>query len=204
MSEQWSLKGTFVEACNCDVACPCIFGSSPTTGECEVVVGWHFDKGNYADLALDGLNVALAVYTPGDMDKTRWRVALYYDDKASDTQKNALTQIFTGQAGGGFPAGLAKEATADFLGAKTARIEYQAEGKHRSFKIADVLEFEVEALRGVDGSDVNLINGHPAASAPGLTATVARSKKLSYHDYGWHWEISEKSGFFGPCVYQGN
>jgi hypothetical protein len=27
---------------------------------------------------------------------------------------------------------------------------------------------------------------------------------LSYHDYGWQWEITEKSGFFGRFVYQGD
>ena len=206
MSEKWSLAGTFVEACSCDVACPCIYGSSPTTGECKAFVGWHVDKGNYADVALDGLNVALAVYTPGDMDKTEWKVALYYDDKASEAQRNALTQIFTGQAGG-WLAELAeawKPGSGEILGAKSVGIEYHAEGKRRSLKIADVVESEIEAIIGVDGSDVTLVNAHPAASAPGFALTVAKSKKLSYHDYGWQWEISEKSGFFAPFVYQGN
>jgi hypothetical protein len=205
MSEKWSLAGTFVEACNCDVACPCIFGGSPTTGECKAFVGWHIDKGNYGDVALDGLNVALAVYTPGDMDKTEWKVALYYDDKASEAQNNALTQIFTGQAGG-WLAGLAeawKPGSGELLGAKSVGIEYYAEGKRRSLKIADVVESEIEAITGVDDKDVILVNAHPA-SAPEFALTVAKSKKLSYHDYGWQWEISEKSGFFTPFVYQGN
>ncbi len=202
MSEKWSLAGTFVEACNCDVACSCIYGSAPTTGECKVFIGWHVDKGNYADVALGGLNVALAIHTPGEMDKKNWRVALYYDDKASEAQKNALMQIFTGQAGG-WLAGLA-ENWEEILGAKSVRIYYHAKGKRRSLKIADVVESEIEALSGVDGSDVTLVNGHPAATAPGFAATVAKSKKLSYHDYGWQWEISEKSGYFGPFAYQGD
>ncbi len=201
MSEQWSLAGTFVEACNCNVACSCIYGSSPTTGDCKAFLAWHVDKGHYADVAVDGLNVGLAIYTPGDMGKTVWQVALYYDDKASEDQKNCLMLIFTGQAGG-FLAELAK--AYGEVRSTSVRIDYQADGKRRSFKIVDVVESEVEALSGTDGSEVILVNGHPVATAPGFAATVARSKKLSYHDHGFDWEISEKSGFFGPFVFQGN
>jgi hypothetical protein len=202
MSEQWSLKGTFVEACNCDVACSCIYGSSPTAGDCKVFLGWHVDHGHYTNIALDGLNVGLAIYTPGDMDKTAWQVALYYDDKASEDQKNCLMLIFSGQVGG-FLAELAKD-YGEVLGSTSVRIDYQVNGKRRSFKIADVVESEVEALSRGDGSEVTLINGHPVATAPGLAATLARSKKLSYHDHGFDWEITDKSGYFGPFVFQGS
>ena len=34
------------------------------------------------------------------MLETKWRVALYLDEIASKEQKNALTQVYTGQAGG--------------------------------------------------------------------------------------------------------
>ena len=100
MSKKWSLTGSYFEACNCKVACPCIFLSPPTEGDCTALVGWHIDKGSFDDVKLDGLNVALAVYSPGTMVETKWKAALYFDDKASEEQKNRLMQIFTGQAGG--------------------------------------------------------------------------------------------------------
>ena len=58
----WSVEGTYIEACNCEAACPCIFFSPPTEGERKVVVGWHVDKSCRGDTALDGLNAALIVY----------------------------------------------------------------------------------------------------------------------------------------------
>ena len=200
MSEKWTLAGTYFEACNCDVACPCVFLSAPTTGECTVLVGWHVNKGSSGNLALDGLNVALAVHSPGHMATTKWRAALYFDDKASEAQKNALMQIFTGRAGG-HPAVLVSF-VGEVLGAKSVGIDYHADGKRRSLKIADVVEAEIEAISGAGGSDVT-VNGHPLCIAPGYAATVAKSKKLSYHDYGLQWEISEKNGFFSPFAYQG-
>ncbi len=47
MAEKWNLSGTYFETCNCEVACPCVFLSPPSTGECTVLVAWHVDKGRY-------------------------------------------------------------------------------------------------------------------------------------------------------------
>lgn len=200
MSKKWNLKGSYFETCNCDVACPCVFLSPPTNGDCTVLVGWHIDKGNYDNTKLDGLNVVLAVHSPGTMVTTKWKAALYFDSKAAEDQKNALTQIFTGQAGG-HPAVLVSF-VGEVLGAKSVDINYDATGKCRRLKIDGVVEAEIEALSGAGGEDV-MISGHPLAIAPGYPATAAKSKKLNYHDYGLHWEVSEKNGFFSPFAYQG-
>jgi hypothetical protein len=97
---QWQLAGTYFETCNCDVACPCVFLSAPTTGECTVLVGWHIERGAFDTVTLDGLNVALAIHSPGHMAQVKWKAALYLDAQATEVQQHALTQIFTGQAGG--------------------------------------------------------------------------------------------------------
>lgn len=199
MAEAWSIKGIYFETCNCEVACPCVFLSPPTTGECTVLVGWHIEQGRYASVALDGLNVALAVHVPGHMATTKWKAAAYFDDRASDGQKNALLQIFTGQAGG-HPAVLASF-VGQVLGAKSVPIEFRAEGKQRRLRIAGIAEAEIEGLSGAGGADVT-VSGHPLCIAPGFAATVAKSRHLSYQDYGLHWEVSEKNGFFSPFAYQ--
>jgi hypothetical protein len=164
-----------------------------------VFVAWHIDKGSFGNVTLDGLNVSLAVQSPGHMLTTKWQAALYFDDKASEDQKNALMHIFTGQAGG-HPATLVSF-VGEVLGAKSVGMTYHADGKHRRMQIAEVVDVEIEAMSGPGDSDVT-INGHPLAIAPGYAATVAKSKKLKYHDYGLQWEISEKNGFFSPFAYQ--
>ena len=50
----WELKGTYFETCNCDVACPCVFLSRPTKGECRVLVAWHIDQGKDGACPLAG------------------------------------------------------------------------------------------------------------------------------------------------------
>jgi hypothetical protein len=129
----------------------------------------------------------------------KWRAALYLDQKASEKQKDALTRIFTGQAGG-HPGRLVSH-IGDVLGIKTVPIEYKADGKRRTLKIADVGEAQIEAIEGQGGGEVT-IDAHPFCIAPGYKVVVAKSGKLNYQDHGLHWEISGKNGYFSPFTYQ--
>lgn len=82
----WTVNGTYLEACNCEAACPCVFFSPPTEGNCTVLLGWHIDSGKQGDTVLDGLNVAMLVHSPGHMKDGNWQVALYLDDRADAAQ----------------------------------------------------------------------------------------------------------------------
>jgi hypothetical protein len=199
MAQKYNVSGTYFEACNCDVACPCVFLSPPTMGDCRLLVAWHIDNGSFGDVALDGLNVVLYVHSPGNMVQGKWKVALYLDERATEAQKDSLAQIFSGQAGG-HPAALGP-LIEEVLGVKSVQIDYQAEGKRRTLRIPDVAEAEIEALPGQGGADVNIAN-HPLCIAPGQTAVVAKSKRASYSDHGLQLEVSEKTGFYSPFAYQ--
>jgi hypothetical protein len=197
MSESWGLKGTYFETCNCETACPCVFLSPPTAGDCTVLLAWHVDQGRCGEVALDGLNVALAVHSPGHMAEVKWKAALYLDERASAEQRAALTKIFSGQAGG-HPGRVAQH-IGEMLGIKSAAIEYRAEGKRRSVRIGNVAEAAIQGLEGPAG-DVT-VSGHPLAIAPGFPAVAARSEKLRYQDHGYSWEVSKKNGFYSSFQY---
>jgi hypothetical protein len=196
----WDLKGTYFESCNCEVACPCVFLSAPSEGECTVLVAWHVEQGSDGEVSLDGLNIAMAVHAPGHMMQTKWRAALYLDERADEAQRNALTRIFAGQAGG-HPAVLAS-LVGEVLGVASTAIDYRAEGKRRSVSIPKIATAEILALEGQGGGEVT-VSGHPLCVAPGFPAVVARSGKLSYDDHGMTWAVSEKNGFYSPFAYQG-
>lgn len=97
---KWNIKGTYVEACNCEAICPCIFFSPPTEGSCTVLIGWQIDEGAYEEVSLNGMNTAVLAHSPGHMKDGGWKVALYVDDRADEAQNQALMGIFSGQAGG--------------------------------------------------------------------------------------------------------
>jgi hypothetical protein len=196
----WHLEGTYFETCNCDVACPCVFLSRPTEGECRVLVAWHVDRGEDGEIDLSDLNVAMAIESPGHMMETSWRAALYLDERASQAQNDALTPIFTGQAGG-HPEALASF-VGDVLGVASVKIDYQAAGRKRSLSIPSIVSAEIEAIEGQGGGEAT-ISGHPLCIAPGEPAVVARSKRLDYTDHAMTWAISDSNGFYSPFAYRG-
>ena len=198
---KWNISGTYFEACNCDVACPCVFLSEPTGKSCDALVGWQIEKGNYGKVRLKGLNVALYIDgAPGAMTGGNWKIALYIDKRANKKQTEALTKIYAGQAGGFF--GAIAPLIGEVLGVKNVPIKYQANGRTRSLSIPNVADMEIEAIEGQGGAEVT-INNNPLTLVPGQTVVVAKSKRVTYNDYGHKLEVSGKSGFYSPFVYQG-
>jgi hypothetical protein len=197
---KWNLKGSYFETCNCEVECPCIFMSAPSHGDCTFLAAWHIDEGKFNNLNLGGMNVVGVFHSPGNMFTTKWRASIYIDEKASKDQTQALTQIFGGQEGGA-PAALASF-VGEVAGVKNTRIDYSASGKNRSVRIQKIGEAEIEAIEGQGGSEVQLQN-HPVAVSPGQIATVAKSKKFSFHDLGFDVELSNRSGLYAPFKYDG-
>jgi len=43
----WRVDGTYIEACNCEAACPCVFLSPPTEESCTVVLGWYIESNEH-------------------------------------------------------------------------------------------------------------------------------------------------------------
>jgi hypothetical protein len=199
MAESWRVSGVYCEACNCEVACPCVMLSAPTSGDCTAVLGWHIEQGRFEQVSLDGLNAALAAYAPGPMTQVKWKVALYLDQRADPAQQDALAKIFSGQVGG--PPAALVPLIGEVLGVKSAAIDLRAEGKRRSLRIGDVGQVELEAVPGQGGKEVTISN-HPLTAVPGFPAVVARTSRASYHDHGLALEVSGKNGFYSPFEYR--
>ena len=146
------------------------------------------------------LDTALAVHSPGHMLETKWKAALYVDERSALEQCDALTKIFVGQAGGH----LAKLTPyiGEMLGVKAASIEYFARSRRRRMTIHGLAEIDIEGLPGQRGAEVTLAD-MPFCIAPGIPAVVAKSKRLSYRDFGFRWEITDKNGYYSQFTYQG-
>jgi hypothetical protein len=96
---QWQISGDYFENCSCTVVCPCLVSkaapltSRPTEGVCNVPLVFHIESGSYDGIALDGLNVALAIQTPGPMADGNWSVAAYIDERADDKRFSPALQV---------------------------------------------------------------------------------------------------------------
>ena len=195
---EWSVRGTYMEACNCEAVCPCIFFSPPTDRECNVLVGWQVDEGRHGDTSLNGLNVALLAHAPGNMKDGDWKVALYIDDRADEKQTEALGGIFSGQAGGHLAA--LGPLIGEVLGLRPAKIEFEGADKNFRLFVEGLGSAEIEALSG-QGDGVVQVSGHPLAISPGVPVTVSRGTSVRFSDHGISCDVNGKTAMFAPFSY---
>lgn len=198
-SVNWHLQGNYFESCNCQSACPCVWLQPPSEGNCKLLVAWHIDTGHFEKINLDGLNIALACYAPDHMMNGQWQAALYVDETASDEQYQAITQIFSGQAGG-HPE-ILMSLVGEVLGIKKVKINYVVEGNFRKLDIPDIASLEIESICGITG-DVSTINNPPLCVVSSHPSVVAKSKHYRFTDYDKNWSFSDRNGYFSEFVYQ--
>ena len=182
-----------------DITCPCIFFSDPTKGNCHVSCAWHIQKGNYGNTDLNNLNVVGLFNSPGNMFAgPKWKAAFYIDERATQQQKDLITKIYSGQAGGFFAA--ARNLIGGIL-VKSAPIDFSSDEKRRSLRIKDTLELDIEAVAGGDKNRVSFLTNPPFSVVPGADLTIARSSKYNYSDHGMKWNNSGKNGFYCKFKY---
>jgi hypothetical protein len=192
------VSGDYFESCNCQVSCPCIFLAPATEDACDVVLAWHIQRGEMDGVSLEDLTVALAVHSPKLMTEGGWKAALYLDERADADQAKALGAIFSGQAGGH----LANVAPliGTVTGVHSASIRFDSDGGRRRVSVGDVLEMDVEELKGMDGA------GPPVISNPlfGAVTQPIRQAKSGTLDYKGDWTVSATSsnGFITEFEYR--
>jgi hypothetical protein len=191
----WELKGVYFESCNCDVACPCVFLSKPTMENCTLLVGWHIDDGHDGDVRLDGLNVALAVHSPGHMLEAPWRAAAYVDDRADEAQRVALLRIFGGQAGG-HPARMAAH-VGELLGATPVPITFEHTESTYRLAIPGIAEAAIEAMSGQ--SDGPIDRGSSVLHSARLSGTRRQIDVGSIHG-SWNELGAERKERVAACA----
>jgi hypothetical protein len=198
---QWHFSGDYFENCNCSVVCPCFVSKSapltsrPTEGVCDVALIFHIESRSYDGTLLDGLNVAVAVHTPGPMADGNWSVAAYIDQRANDKQTEALGAIFTGAAGG--PMAQLAPLFGKNLGVKKVPITYRIDGKKRSAEIPNILHMAVDPLPTAHPSGEMWANtGHPVS--PDKLALAIGAQANTFSDHGMRWDNSGKNGHYAP------
>jgi hypothetical protein len=177
----WSLKGSYVETCSCELMCPCnmSFDHGATYDYCRVTLVFNIREGQIEGTDVGGLKVAAIVDTPKVMSEGNWRLGMFVDEQASDEQTDKLTAVFGGQLGGPM-AGVAP-LVGEVLGVERVPIEVVDDGLRHSVRIGDAIDFEIEDIVpfGIEtGEPVRLVGMfHPVASE--LTAAEATRSRIN-------------------------
>jgi len=188
--QQWTMLGEYMESCNCDYLCPCVYTNpqGPVTHDhCTAALVFRIDAGSYGDTKLDGLKFALVIRSGKVMADGNWVFAGVVDEQADDAQRQALAAIVGGEAGG--PPGFIRDnLVSDFRGVEFKPIEFNLDGLKRSTVIPDIVSFEIEGVvsRNRTGEPFYIDNAaHPA----GRRLALARAKEMHVHGFGLDTDI---------------
>jgi hypothetical protein len=94
---EWEIKAREFGNCNCDYGCPCQFNALPTHGNCQAVVGYEISEGHFGDTQLDGLRAVYVGKWPGAVHEGNGEMQVIIDERADDTQREALCKILYGE-----------------------------------------------------------------------------------------------------------
>jgi hypothetical protein len=200
----WSIKGQYMETCNCTLLCPCIWSNMaarPTEDACEAAVAMHIDQGEKDGIKLDGLSFVVMLHSPGPMGEGNITVGLIVDDAANDRQVDAIRSIATGEAGG--PMAALAPLVGKVAGIEKRPIQFTQQGLNYSLKAGELVDQACEGLESAvrPGEAIGIDNvAHPVSTRLSLAKAI-RSK---FHAFGIDWEDTSgtRNGHFAPFAWQ--
>jgi hypothetical protein len=202
----WNVSGEYYETCNCDFVCPCLpaqMAITPTHGSCIFAMAFRIDRGRYGDVVLDGLGFIVLGRTPEAMNKGNWSVGIVADERANAAQRDAITAISSGAAGG--PMAAVSGLVGTFLGVEAAPIRFDRDGVKWSVNASTLVDMAAEGVMGLDPNatePMHLDNtGHPAANRVAL----ARASRSHVDALGITWDdvSGRNNGQYAPFSWRG-
>lgn len=197
---QWSVEGTYFEACNCLPICPCRQvggrdGGRSTFGVCEFALSWWIRRGHAGDLDLTDRQVVMVGSYNDDEPGSPWTVGLFIDDVADVGQQAVLVDIFLGRAGG-TPSRDYSGAIHTVIGAGPAAISLDHQRRHWRIRVDG--RVQVAADTEVD-SEETVACGIPGVDQPGQEV---RTTTLQAQVEPLVWEWSDRCGFATKFAYR--
>jgi hypothetical protein len=184
----WSLKGSYVETCSCELMCPCNLSldHGATYDFCRVTLVFNIHEGEIEGTDVGGLKVAAIADTPKVMTEGNWRLGVFVDDQASDEQADKLVQVFGGQLGGPM-AGLVP-LVGEMLGVERVPIEVVDDGLRHSVRIGEAVDFEIEDIVPFGVEDGRPIRFDGMFHPVGSDLTMAEAKRSQINGFGIQYE----------------
>ena len=201
----WQVSGQYYETCSCDFVCPCILGQMavrPTKGSCTFAMAMQVERGNFGNVPLEGLGFIVLGLTPEEMGKGNWSVGLVIDERASAEQRDAITAIASGAAGG--PMAALSGLIGKFLGAESAPIHFNKSGVKWTVKASNLVDMAAEGAMGIDPNATEPMfldnTGHPVSNR----LAVAHASKSHVHALGLTWDDASgrNNGHYAPFAWR--
>jgi hypothetical protein len=161
-------------------------------------MGFQIEGGTYDSVSLNGLGFIVLGLTPEAMGNGNWSVGLIIDEQASAEQRDALTAIATGAAGG--PMAALSGLIGKFLGVESAPIRFDRRGVKWSVTASTLVDMAAEGAMGINPTATEPLyldnTGHPASDR----FAIAHASKSHVHALGLTWDDAsgKNNGQFAP------
>ncbi|MBX0294051.1 DUF1326 domain-containing protein [Haloarcula nitratireducens] len=197
MTQKWTISGDYVEACNCDVACQCVWLEPPDDDVCTVSLAWHIREGNYGDVDLSGLSVGMLISTEEGVmfdPETEWDVVLMIDETADDDQREAIEDIYFGRAGGIWePVADTHVRSGDVA---VVPIDFSRDGDEYAVEIGDAVTMAAHGAVGFN-EEVGTVSPHPLTESTEVQTGKSTAATVSYGDGEFEWDVSGNNAYLG-------
>jgi len=200
-TRRYVLQGTILEACNCNVLCPCWIGEGPDNGTCDALMAYHFEHSTIGDVDVSGLTLVGVGVIPGNILKGNWKTLHLVDDRASPDQIRALADAFQGRLGG--PLADFFGLITDYLGMVPAPIEYRLEVGQGSLTIGGQLRTVMAPYKSAYGTTTTLRDS-VFSTIPGSPAWVSKASEtvVNLPEYGFTWSLKDRNAIQGEFKFE--
>ena len=194
MTTTWEISGEYAEACNCDVACQCVWMEAPDDDHCTAALAWNITDGRYGDVDLSGRRVGMLIESDEGVmfdPSTQWDVVLLVDDEATDEERAAIEDVYLGRAGGIW----APVADGHFRSTEvaTAPVEFAVDGDRTTVSFGDDMEMDVVERVGFN-EEAGTVSPHPLTADLTMKTGESRSATVSYDDR-FQWDVGGNNAY---------
>jgi FtsP/CotA-like multicopper oxidase with cupredoxin domain len=196
----YQLHGTFYEACDCNVICPCWLGGDPDEGECTGVFAWEVEQGMIDEVDVSGLRAVSVSQHLGPREEAKQRVVIFLDERATRQQADAMAAAFSGRLGG--PLQQLADILGELLAVETAAIDLRREGRLTTLTVGHHIRIEGSTREGPSGRSVTLNDGR-LSDVLGARAEVGASGRfrVGLADHGFEVDLRGRSTMSGRFSY---
>ena len=200
-TRRYVLEGTLLEACTCEVLCPCWIGEDPDNGTCDAIIAYHIDRGMIGEVDVSGLTLVGAGHIPGNVLQGNWKILHLIDDRATHEQIVALSEAFTGRLGG--PLADLFGLVGEYLGAFPAKVDFQLVEGAGSITVGDQLHSTMAPYKSAYGTTTTLRDSifSTIAGAPAWVSKASETR-VNLPEHGMAWSVKNRNAIQGEFKFE--
>lgn len=183
------LKGDYLEGCECNSVCPCIWSHDASNDQCRAIMVWKVTEGRYGSTNLKGLTFAGSLTKSGkNIEKTAgsWEGVLFVPEAATPAQREALAAIINAEWGSAFSA----------LNIRTAPVEMKGTPGYEDVTIGSIGHLKITPLKNAKGQVPKIVNPPSPLALP--VNYCAKADINTYDDGTSSWNFAGRNSFYGP------